>query len=216
MGDLRERVLPFIKEHFLALLIALVGVVFLVAGFVSLFYESNAEEEIFFASKETDPVEDTKQEKPHKTIVVDVSGAVINPGVYSLDEGSRVQDAIMAAGGMSPNVDQQKVAQMLNLAAPLTDGAKLYIPVVGDQMVTSGNTSNKSSVGSQAIAGASTQMININAASNTELEALPGIGEVTAGKIIENRPYGSVEELREKKVLGEATFEKVKDLVSVF
>lgn len=212
MDAFKERVLPFVKEHFLALLIAFVGVVFLAYGFASLYYERPVEEDITFSPKET---ASDQEEKTRKTIVVDVSGAVKNPGVYSLPEKSRVQDAILEAGGLAATVDQQRVAQMLNLAAPLIDGAKLYIPVAGEQMTTSGAVSGNS-FEATAVAGASTQLININTASHTELESLPGIGEVTAGKIIENRPYGTIEELLEKKAVGQATFEKIKDQVRVY
>jgi competence protein ComEA len=214
MDWVAEKLIPFLKDHFLALLIALCGLIFLVYGLASYYYSSQSPEDIVFTSEEADP--ETKPEKEQKVIVVDVSGAVKQPGVYDLKEGSRVQDAIVAAGGMTPDVDQQKVAQMLNLAAQLTDGAKLYIPIAGAQMTTSGSTSQGGSPSSQAIAGAATQLVNINAASDTELESLPGVGEVTAGKIIENRPYGAIEDLLAKEVVGEATFEKIRDLISVY
>lgn len=220
ISSLKEQCLLFVKEHFIALLVGSFGLIFLIYGFVSFYYTQHTDDEIHFSSMEEKPSAALRQkglqEDTKRKIVIDVSGAVNKPGVYTLSSDSRVHDAIIEAGGLASTVDQQRVAQMLNLAAPLTDGAKLYIPVLGEQMVTSGNASGNSSTGSQAVAGESTQLININTASNTELESLPGIGDVTAGKIIENRPYGSVEELREKKVVGEATFEKIKEQISVY
>jgi competence protein ComEA len=218
MDAFKDRFISFAKEHFVAVLVGVCGLVFLVYGFVSLYYVGDTEEDIVFASKESDQASASKQENPEKqkVIMVDIAGAVAKPGVYNLPSDSRVQDLILAAGGISPNADRQKVAQTLNLAAPLTDGAKLYIPIVGEQMVTSSGGSENSSAASQSTLGSTTALININTAETSALEELPGVGEVTAGKIIENRPYASVEELLEKKAVGEATFEKIKDQVSVF
>lgn len=220
MDSFKERVLPFIKDHFIALLIGVSGLVFLAYGFVSLYYVPHVEEEIAFASKDVRPStslrQESKKESAKKTIMVDVAGAVVQPGVYPLPSDSRVQDAILKAGGMTPSADRQRIAQSLNLAAPLTDGAKIYIPVFGEQMAAPGATTGNDSTGSSSTLGTSTSLINLNNASQSELESLPGVGEVTAGKIIENRPYGSVEELLEKKVVGDATFEKIRELVSVY
>jgi competence protein ComEA len=149
-----------------------------------------------------------------KEIIIDVSGAVVKPGVYALKSDARVKDAILAAGGMSEIADRLKVAQTINLAAQLTDGGKLYIPAVGEQMTGSGGVSENGSGGSSI--GSSTGIININSASETDLDALPGVGKVTADKIIANRPYQTVAELVAKKVVGSSEFNKIKDKVSTF
>lgn len=139
-------------------------------------------------------------------IVVDVAGAVAKPGVYKLKASVRVANAIEAAGNFSKNADLGWVSKSLNLAAKLQDGAKIYIPA-------------KSEAGS-SILGTSTSgtagKININTVGQAQLESLPAVGPVTAGKIISGRPYSSVEELLTRKILGKSTFEKIKDLVSVF
>jgi len=80
-----------------------------------------------------------------KQITIDIEGTVEKPGVYKLPSDSRVQDALVQAGGLTQNANHQKVAQILNLAAPLTDSAKLYIPTVGEQYSASEGTTNSSS-----------------------------------------------------------------------
>jgi competence protein ComEA len=151
-------------------------------------------------------------------IVVDVTGAVVAPGVYRLAPGSRIGDAVDAAGGFSPRVDADRVGVELNLAAALTDGEQVRVPSRDDAEPTPGGVGNvdggEGTAGGGAVGGA----INVNTASQTELESLPGIGPVTAGKIIEARseaPFRSVDELRERGLVGEKTFEAIRALVTV-
>jgi competence protein ComEA len=149
-------------------------------------------------------------------IVVDVTGAVVNPGVYRLASGSRVGDAVNAAGGFSPRVDAERVGVELNLAATLTDGAQLRVPSRDDVNPGVGGTDGGGTGGG---GGSGTgELINLNAATQAELESLPGIGPVTAGKIMESRagaPFRTVDELRERGLVGEKTFEDVRALVTV-
>jgi competence protein ComEA len=105
----------------------------------------------------------------------------------------------------------------LNRAAKLIDGQKIYIPVVGEQL---GGESAKNIGGYNSVLGSQGSgqvgLVNINLASQKELESLPGIGPVYAQKISEQRPYSNIEELLSKNVLNKSTFEKVKDLVTVY
>jgi len=143
------------------------------------------------------------------TLIVDVQGAVFRPGVQRLAPGSRVGDAIAAAGGYGPRVDAARAAAELNLAAPVADGDRIVVPARGD-------AASGSSGGGGGAAGDG--LVNVNTASASELDALPGVGPVTAQKIIDARteqPFASVDELRDRKVLGVATFEKLRDLVTV-
>lgn len=147
-------------------------------------------------------------------VVVDVTGAVTRPGVYRLPAGSRVGDAIEAAGGFSPRVDADRVATALNLAAPLADGAQVHVPARGEPGDADSDDGTASGGGGGGGAGA----LDLNSATQSELEALPGIGPVTAAKIIESRtaaPFASVDDLRERKLVGEKTFEQLRALVSV-
>jgi competence protein ComEA len=143
-------------------------------------------------------------------LVVDVQGAVLRPGVQRLAPGARVGDAIAAAGGYGPRVDAARAATELNLAALVADGDRIVVPARGD-------AAPGSSQGGGGGSGAS-GLVNVNTASASELDALPGIGPVTAQKIIDARaeqPFASVDELRDRKVVGAATFEKLRDLVTV-
>lgn len=207
--DWKESVLPFVKEHMVALGFGVIGLVCLGYGFFSLRPQTPDPQ---FQSLDA-PATATKIATPiPKQITIDVEGAVAKPGVYKIAADSRIQDAIGAAGGLSTDADHQQVAQNLNLASPLTDGGKLYIPAVGEQMMTSGMGSNGSS--GTSVAGAST--VNINQASEEALDALPGVGPVTAQKIIAGRPYQTVQDLLDKKVVGQSVFTKIKDQVTVY
>jgi competence protein ComEA len=148
-------------------------------------------------------------------IVVEVSGAVEKPGVYKFKAGSRVDDALIASGGLSASADRDWVSKMLNRAAKLTDGQKIFIPDKQSQ----GASANKNGVYqnvSRVLGEKNEGLININTASAKELDSLPGIGQVYAQKIIEQRPYSNLEELVSKKVLPQSTYEKIKDKITVW
>ena len=153
-------------------------------------------------------------------IVVDVTGAVATPGLYHLGTGARVGDAIDAAGGFGPRVDVDRVAAELNLAATLSDGDQVRVPSRDDPSIGPGSGGSGGSGGgggSGGSGGASGTLVNLNTATQAELEALPGIGPVTAGKILAARgeaPFRSVDELRERGLVGEKTFEDIKALVT--
>ncbi len=150
-------------------------------------------------------------QKSAKNIVlfVDIEGAVKHPGVYQLPMESHVEDLISAAGGFSVQADIERIGQSINRAAKLTDGAKLYIPRMADRQ----STDAQPVLGTQAVAGVAN--ININSASSSDLEALQGVGEVTAEKIIRNRPYTRLEELVEKKSMSQSVFDTLKNQLTL-
>ena len=148
-------------------------------------------------------------------IVVDVAGAVANPGLYDLATGARVGDAIDAAGGFGPRVDVDRVGRELNLAATLEDGDQVRVPSRDDPTTTPGGGTGGSGGGGGGSGGGG--LVNLNSATQAELEELPGIGPVTAEKIIaarEEAPFRSVDELRERGLVGEKTFEDLRALVT--
>lgn len=139
-------------------------------------------------------------------LVVDVEGAVLRPGVIELPAGSRVADAIEAAGGYGPHVDLAAAAAQVNLAAVLRDGQQIVVPLVG--AATGGGTGSGAGTGG---------LVDLNSASPEELDALPGIGPVTVQKIVAARteqPFASLEEMVTRKVLTNAQVDKIRDLVT--
>jgi competence protein ComEA len=145
-------------------------------------------------------------------IVVEVGGAVEHPGVYRLPAGSRVGDAIAAAGGFAPSVDAVAADARLNLAAVLHDADKVRVPSRGDVAAASGAaTAGGTGAGGAAPAGP----VDLNTATAAELDALPGVGPATAAKIIGARPFTSVEDLVARKVLGSAALAKIRALVTI-
>ncbi|MHB8958924.1 MAG: helix-hairpin-helix domain-containing protein [Candidatus Limnocylindrales bacterium] len=144
-----------------------------------------------------------------RLLVVEVSGAVARPGVFRLPAGSRVADAIDAAGGYGPRVDVRAADRVLNLAAPLEDGQKVHVP---DRDEAGAPPAGSGAPGPNPTAGGP---VDLNRATETELDALPGIGPATAAKIIAGRPYASIDDLASRKVVGAATLAKIRALVTV-
>jgi comEA protein len=140
-------------------------------------------------------------------ITVEVAGAVREPGVRQLPAGARIAEALEKAGGFSQRADRQFTVQGLNLADLLKDGQKIYVPFEGETAALAG-TSGSSENSSQ-------KKVSINTASLQELQTLPGIGEVRAGDIIQNRPYAALEDLMAKSVLTETVFTDIKEQIAL-
>lgn len=161
---------------------------------------------------------------PVAEVVVDVGGAVLRPGLLRLPAGSRVGDAIEAAGGYAARVDVARAERELNLAARLADGDRVRVPSRDDptgSAAPAGRDGGGTSGGDAGAIGGGTTgdgLVDLNSASEAALEALPGIGPVTAAKIVagrEERRYASVDELVERGIVGTATLAKFRDLVTV-
>lgn len=153
-------------------------------------------------------------------VVVHVAGAVLTPGVYELDSGSRVNDAVTAAGGLRSDADTSAI----NLAAPASDGSQVYIPVQGEAAPSSAGGAEVANGSAGTFPGADRGadvggLVNINTASVEELQTLPKVGPVLAASIISWREqyggFSSVDELDQVSGIGPATLEALRPLVTV-
>lgn len=165
------------------------------------------------AAKQTAP---QRQAEQVKTVMVDVKGEIKRPGVYQARESERVNDIIQRAGGLKAKADEKQV----NFAAHVQDEMVIYIPAKGETNSTplaaaGASASTVSGNGS----GTNNGKININKAAETELETLPGIGPAKAAAIIEyrntNGSFQTAEDLKKISGIGEKTFAKLKDSISV-
>ncbi len=168
-------------------------------------------------SAASDPFVDSAGVETPVDLVVDVEGAVAHPGLVHVAAGSRVGDALAKAGGFAPGVDLTRTAQELNLAAIVTDGLKVVVPVIGQGGPAAADAVAGSSDGESA--GARTPgQLDLNRATETELDTLPGVGPATIAKIVAARqasPFSTIDELRSRGVVGEAVFQKLKGLITV-
>lgn len=195
------------------LILILIGALF--AIFLFYFMNENDEEYIDINEVYNVKEENLEEQIEINLIKIHIIGEIKNPGIIEITEGSRIADAIEKAGGVTKEADVSKV----NLAYLLQDGQKVYIPNKNDEEIeyiedTAGNnvivedkTSKKES------------KVNINTATQTELETLSGIGPSTALKIInyrkENGKFNSIDEIMNVSGIGEAKYESIKDYICV-
>lgn len=141
------------------------------------------------------------------SLVVDVQGGVAEPGVRELPSGSRVADAIAAAGGYGTDADLAAAAVTINLAQVLADGEQIRVPRVGDAPAGNPATSSAPSTG-----GGDGGLVNLNTATPEELEALPGIGPVTVQKIVaarQEQPFASLDDAVQRGVINRGQLEDI-------
>lgn len=206
------------------LIIGVICMIVVIGGFSYYFLQNMSQEELIdFESLEVNEEVFVQNEVIGKVnqIVVHISGQVVNPGVISLDENSRIIDAINIAGGLTSKADISKV----NLAYVLEDAQKIYIPSIDDKeeemyiLEGSGDTEIVSSSGSIENKKEEKLMVNINTANAIELAQLPGIGNSTALKIInyrnENGKFNTIDDIKNVSGIGESKFNKIKDSIFV-
>jgi competence protein ComEA len=150
----------------------------------------------------------TATSDPRAELVVYLVGAVAKPGVYTVKPGSRVDDLVAVAGGLTPDADPARI----NLAAPVRDGERVAVPRIGEAMPPPDGTSSGDP-------SAPTEPLDLNAATAAELETLPGIGPATAKAIVDERerngPFSSVDDLLRVRGIGPAKLDQIRQLVSV-
>jgi len=191
------------------------GIIILAVTFAVFVFHENREESDWIATSESemdtssDEILEPEENEAKQAVVtpasviVDMDGEVIHPGVYTLTMGSRVYEAVEMAGGLT----EQAETKNINLAGALTDGMKIYIPAAGEAI--------SSSSSSDQTAG----RVNINTADSVQLETLPGVGPAMAQKIISYRNeignFKEVAELKNVSGIGDKTYEKLKPMVCI-
>lgn len=151
---------------------------------------------------------------PERTIFVHVAGSVSAPGLYELQEGARVNDAIKLAGWFTDEADQAS----LNLARALTDGEQLFVPSKNSE---SGSVSSNASISfsSNANVSGTVPKINVNRANEGDLQSIPGVGPSLAAKIIKDResngPFASVDDLTRVSGIGEKKLESMRGFITI-
>lgn len=162
-----------------------------------------------------DDADESSAKSSSAEVYVDVDGAVARPGVYRLKDGARVSQAIDAAGGLTAEAD----VTGLNRASKITDGQKIYVPMVGEPQAAAAVGGVDSGAAKTDGAGSSSGLVNINTASAAELQTLSGIGPSTAQSIVDERTqngaFASVDDLMRVSGIGEKKLAKIKDCICV-
>ena len=211
-----EELIEKIKEYKIIVICVSLGLV--LGGFLLLkpvaqtpAKESNLQSEVTAVSKDSTDEKDDKNQKEEvmdqDLITVDVKGAVKTPGIYDLPVGSRINDAVQKAGGLTDNADSKSI----NLAQKISDESLVYVPTKGEDtsQATQSNASNSKE----------NKKVNLNKASLEELKQVKGLGAKRAQDIIDHRDtngkFKSVDELKKVSGIGTKTIEKLKDYVTV-
>ena len=210
-----EAIIEKIKEY--KIIVICTGLGLLVGGFFLLkpathtpVKETNLQAEVAAVSKDSSTEKEVKEEPLEQDLItVDVKGAVKSPGIYDLPIGSRVNDAVQKAGGLTEQADSKS----LNLAQKVSDEALVYVPTKGEESASQQAGSGTASSTSKE------KKINLNKASLEELKQVKGLGGKRAQDIIDHREsngkFKSVDELKKVSGIGTKTIEKLKDYVTV-
>lgn len=209
-----DRINEKLNEYKIAIGLLLLGGVLLVGGlFSSNLIQKKPE------TPQNFPKESLVSESELSDVKIDVAGAVNNPGVFSLNKESRIEDAIKLAGGFDPKANKEFVSRSLNLSQKVSDGMKIYIPFDGESAdAIKVSRSEVAGVSAVSASGKSISLqvkVGINSADQASLETLPGVGAVTAKKIIDSRPYNKIEELLSKKAVSKAVYAKILEFVEL-
>lgn len=199
----RERLYPYLEKNRKTVYKA--GLIVLILILAIGFYVKQNRAESVILEEETETTEQ-EENSSGEQFYVDISGAVNSPGVYEVDSETRLFELINLAGGLKSEADLDAI----NRAEFLTDGQKVVIP----SKISESNTDAGTTVPNASSNG----KININTADKTLLMEIPGVGEVIASRIIEYRKdtrFRSIEDIKEVSGIGDATFEKMKDSITV-
>lgn len=204
------------KIEFILLTVSIVVSVFSIFLYLKATVVEKKENIVFYDSK------DNKTKSVN--ISIDVTGSVLKPDLYILREGTRLKEALDKAGGLSENADWNFFYRNFNLSRILVDQEKIYIPSVEEieQGVILQNVrtidyfnQNNSQTNNIYSNPDNLNLVNINSSSLSQLEDLPGIGPSLANKITNARPYNSLNDLIDRKILSVGQYEKVKDYLTL-
>ena len=210
-----EAIIEKIKEY--KIIVICTGLGLLVGGFFLLkpapqtpVKETSLQVEVAAVSKDSSTEKEVKEEPLEQDLItVDVKGAVKSPGIYDLPVGSRVNDAVQKAGGLTEQADSKSI----NLAQKVSDEALVYVPTKGEESASQQTGSGAASSTSKE------KKVNLNKASLEELKQVKGLGGKRAQDIIDHREsngkFKSVDELKKVSGIGAKTIEKLKDYVTV-
>ncbi len=220
-----EELIEKIKEYKIIVICASLGLV--LGGFFLLkpvaqtpAKESNLQTEVTIVSKDsTDENEDKNQKEEvveQDLITVDVKGAVKSPGIYDLPVGSRINDAVQKAGGLTDNADSKSI----NLAQKLTDEAVIYVATMGENVTNAASNNGQTlTTDTDGTAAQKGNKVNLNKANLSDLQSISGIGQKRAQDILDyreaNGKFNSVDDLKNISGVGAKTLEKLKEYVTV-
>lgn len=197
---MKNQVLAFLQQNIKTVGIAtLLGVLLLGNIINNNFFSgrimSQTQDDVFQSTFNSNP----SNKLPSSNIFVHIEGCINKPGVYTLDTMSRLENLIESAEGLKDNADKQYIKQKYNYSQKLKDEDKFYFPCIGEEIISDTAESK----------------ININSAPLEFLMLLDGVGNKTAIKIYENRPYSNTEELLEENIVTESVFSKIKEDISI-
>ncbi|MFS0786253.1 helix-hairpin-helix domain-containing protein [Shouchella sp. 1P09AA] len=208
---MKNRIIQFVKNGYTAIGALGLSVLILLFLFLQGLNGEEADDSAFSepAFLTNEAVEEEADDRTALPIIVDVKGAIEQPGVYSFIEGDRVDDAIDRAGGFTETAEVNQV----NLAQKLIDEQVIYVPEIGEEPV-------QVAIGAGGSGGQDEEgKVNLNTASVEELQALPGIGPSKAATIVqyreENGLFQTVEDIKNVSGIGEKSYESLKDAISV-
>lgn len=187
----------------------ILGIILLVVG-IGINFKDNFWEktEIKVTSKNISPTPIIDIQVNSK-VKIDIAGEVIKPGVYELNNGDRIIDILVMAGGLGVNADREWVEKNLNQAEKLVDGQKIYIPKVGEEI----------KIDNKVLGIRESKIIRLNTATIEDLDKLTGIGPAIAGRIIDYRTknggFKDINELKLVSGIGDKLFEKIKDEIAL-
>lgn len=209
-----------LKKYFLEIILLTVALIITIAA-LAVYAKNNQENTNQEISTNNQP-----EQILSGKIFVDVSGAVKKPNIYQIDFGARLKDVVDSAGGLSDEADTVFFNRNFNLARIVIDQEKIYIPsmveinngVFMENPRTLDYTLPRQNpdvpAGTTEGSQESVAIINLNFATIEEFDQLPGIGQITANKIITNRPYSTIDELLTKKIVNKSVYEKIKGLIT--